>query len=258
VGIAEQHAVTFAAGLAAEGMTPVCAIYSTFLQRAFDQIVHDVALQNLPVVFAIDRGGLVGDDGATHHGALDIASLGAIPNLVLLSPKDTIELRDMTRWALAYKKGPIALRYPRGSSDVLSETPAPIVVGKSETLMRGNDLGILAYGPLAGVALDAARALRDEHGVSAEVVSARWAKPLDADAITSLARRTGHLITLEDGVVRGGFGSAVLELLHENGLGATRRRALVCPITLSSTARYRLCAVCAAWMHPASFGLPLR
>jgi 1-deoxy-D-xylulose-5-phosphate synthase len=180
-------------------------------------------------VFAIDRGGLVGDDGATHHGALDIASLGAIPNLVLLSPKDTIELRDMTRWALAYKKGPIALRYPRGSSDVLSETPAPIVVGKSETLMRGNDLGILAYGPLAGVALDAARALRDEHGVSAEVVSARWAKPLDADAITSLARRTGHLITLEDGVVRGGFGSAVLELLHENGLGATRTTCVGLP-----------------------------
>lgn len=223
VGIAEQHAITFAAGLAAEGMTPVCAIYSTFLQRAYDQIVHDVALQNLPVVFAIDRGGLVGDDGATHHGALDIAFLGAIPNLLLLSPKDTIEMRDMVRWALAYKKGPVALRYPRGSSDVLSEAPAPIVVGKSETLLRGNDLGILAYGPLAGAALDAARTLRSNHGVGAEVVSARWAKPLDEDAFLDLARRTGHLITLEDGVVRGGFGSAVLELLHENDLGQTVR-----------------------------------
>ena len=217
VGIAEQHAVTFAAGLAAEGFTPVVAVYSTFLQRAYDQIVHDVCLQNLPVIFAIDRGGLVGDDGATHHGVFDIAYLRSIPNLTMLSPKDTLEMREMVRWALNERRGPIALRYPRGSSPILSENPAPIQIGRSETLLRGDDLGILAYGPIVNVALEAARRLREEHGVSAEVVSARWAKPLDESAILELARRTGRLITLEDGVVHGGFGSAVLELLaaHE-------------------------------------------
>ncbi len=175
VGIAEQHAVTFAAGLAAEGHTPVCTIYSTFLQRAFDQIVHDVCLQNLPVVFCLDRAGLVGDDGATHHGALDIAYLRSIPNILLLSPKDTLELREMMRFALGYKRGPVALRYPRGTGDVLSEQPAPVEVGRSETLLRGDDLGILAYGPIVSVALDAARRLRAERGISVDVVSARWA-----------------------------------------------------------------------------------
>jgi 1-deoxy-D-xylulose-5-phosphate synthase len=218
VGIAEQHGVTFAAGLAAEGFTPVCAIYSTFLQRAYDQIVHDVCLQNLPVVFCLDRAGLVGDDGATHHGVFDIAYLRHIPNLTLLSPKDTLELREMVKWALSWRRGPVALRYPRGSGAVISETSAPIELGRSETLLRGDDLGILAYGPIVGEALDAARELRDTHGISAEVVSARFVRPLDADAILSLARRTGRLITLEDGAVRGGFGSAVLELLAENDL----------------------------------------
>jgi 1-deoxy-D-xylulose-5-phosphate synthase len=218
VGIAEQHAVTFAAGLACEGFTPVCAIYSTFLQRAFDQIVHDVALQNLPVIFAIDRAGLVGDDGATHHGALDIATLRQVPNLLLLSPKDTLELREMVRFALRYKQGPIALRYPRGSSDVLSETPAPIVVGRAETLTSGDDLGIIAYGPIVAAALDAATFLRNEHKIGTEVINARWAKPLDAAAILALARRTRRLITLEDGTLSGGFGSAVLELLAAHGI----------------------------------------
>ena len=229
VGIAEQHAVTFAAGLAAEGLTPVCAIYSTFLQRAYDQIVHDVCLQNLPVVFCLDRAGLVGDDGATHHGVFDIAYLRDIPNLLLMSPKDTLEMREMLRWALAYKRGPIALRYPRGSGDVIAEQSAPIEVGRSETLLRGNDLGILAYGPIVSVALDAARRLRDEHGVGAEVVSARWAKPLDAEAITHLARRTGRIVTLEDGAVRGGFGSAVLECLAEQNVTGVSVRTLGLP-----------------------------
>jgi 1-deoxy-D-xylulose-5-phosphate synthase len=221
VGIAEQHAVTFAAGLAAEGFTPVCAIYSTFLQRAFDQIVHDVCIQNLPVVFAIDRGGLVGDDGATHHGVFDIAYLRQIPNLVHCSPKDTIELREMTRFALRYASsgvGPIAVRYPRGSTEVISETPAPIELGKAETLLRGNDLGILAYGPIVTTALEAARQLRDEFGVHAEVVNARFVKPLDAETICEVAVRTGHLITIEDGTLAGGFGSAVVELLADRGL----------------------------------------
>jgi 1-deoxy-D-xylulose-5-phosphate synthase len=218
VGIAEQHAVTFAAGLAAEGFTPVCAIYSTFLQRAYDQIVHDVCIQKLPVVFAIDRGGLVGDDGATHHGVLDVAYLRSLPNLTLCSPKDTIELREMVRYALRYGKGPVAVRYPRGSGDVISENPAPIETGKAETLLRGKDVGILAYGPIVSVALEAARQLRDEFGVQAEVVNARFVKPLDEETILELAERTGRLITIEDGVIAGGFGSAVLELLQAKGL----------------------------------------
>lgn len=229
VGIAEQHAVTFAAGLAAEGYAPVCAIYSTFLQRAFDQIVHDVCIQNLPVVFCIDRAGLVGDDGATHHGALDIAYLRSIPNLVLLSPKDTLELREMVRFALAYRRGPIAVRYPRGSGDVIAEQSAPLELGRSETLLRGGDLGILAYGPIVSVALDAARRLKTEHGISAEVVSARWAKPLDTEMIVTLARRTGRLITIEDGVVHGGFGSVILECLAEQGLTSVACRTLGLP-----------------------------
>lgn len=229
VGIAEQHAVTFAAGLAAEGFTPVCAIYSTFLQRAYDQIVHDVCIQNLPVVFCLDRGGLVGDDGATHHGVLDIAYLRSLPNLLLLSPKDTVEMREMVRFALNYRQGPVALRYPRGAGEVLAERPAPIEIGKSETLLTGDDLGILAYGPLVSVALEAARQMRDEHGIAAEVVSARWAKPLDAEAICALAERTGRIITLEDGVIRGGFGSAVLELLAERGLSHVAVKTLGIP-----------------------------
>lgn len=217
VGIAEQHGVTFAAGLAAEGFTPVCAIYSTFLQRAYDQIVHDVCLQNLPVVFMIDRAGLVGDDGATHHGVMDIAYLRSIPNLVMLSPKDTLELREMVKYALSYKRGPIAVRYPRGGSATINETVAPIQFGQSETLRRGDDLGILAYGPIVSEALAAANTL-EAQGVAVEVVNARWVKPLDEVAILALARRTKRLITLEDGILAGGFGSAVVELLAERGL----------------------------------------
>ncbi len=218
VGIAEQHGVTFAAGLAADGMTPVCAIYSTFLQRAYDQIVHDVALQNLPVVFAIDRGGLVGDDGATHHGVFDIAYLRSIPGMTLLSPKDTAEMGEMTRWSLRHKMGPVALRYPRGGSELLDPLTAPIEWGKAEVLREGDDVLLLAYGPLVSVALDAARQMEAEHGVRATVVNARFCKPLDAETILPLVRRIGNVVTLEDGVVTGGFGSAVLELLDENGV----------------------------------------
>ncbi|WP_395140889.1 1-deoxy-D-xylulose-5-phosphate synthase [Armatimonas sp.] len=217
VGIAEQHAVTFAAGLAAEGFTPVCAIYSTFLQRAYDQIVHDVCIQNLPVVFMIDRAGLVGDDGATHHGTMDIAYLRSIPNLVLLSPKDPQELREMVKFALAYRKGPIALRYPRGGGENLTDTCVPIQLGQSETLRRGDDLGILTYGPIVSEALIAANTLESQ-GHSVEVINARWVKPLDEVAILALARRTKKLITVEDGILAGGFGSAIIELLADRGL----------------------------------------
>jgi 1-deoxy-D-xylulose-5-phosphate synthase len=229
VGIAEQHGVTFAGGLAAEGFTPVCAIYSTFLQRAYDQIEHDICLQNLPVVFAIDRGGLVGDDGATHHGVFDIAYLRSLPNLTLCSPKDTQELRAMTRWALNYHAGPVALRYPRGAGDDVSPEVTPIERGKSETLLHGDDLAIIAYGPLVSVALEAAARLQTDHGVSCEVINARWAKPLDSEAIIEAAERTGRIITLEDGVIRGGFGSAVLELLAENRLSDVQMRMLGIP-----------------------------
>ena len=217
VGIAEQHAVTFAAGLAAEGFTPVCAIYSTFLQRAYDQIIHDVCIQNLPVVFAIDRAGLVGDDGATHHGTMDIAYLRSIPNLVMLSPKDPQELREMTKFALGYGKGPIALRYPRGGGENLTDTVMPIQLGQSETLRRGDDLGIVALGPIVSEALVAANTLESQ-GISVEVLNARWVKPLDEVAILALARRTKRIITLEDGIRAGGFGSAVMELLADRGL----------------------------------------
>jgi 1-deoxy-D-xylulose-5-phosphate synthase len=229
VGIAEQHGVTFAGGLAAEGFTPVCAIYSTFLQRAYDQIVHDICLQNLPVVFALDRAGLVGDDGATHHGVLDIAYLRHIPNLLMLSPKDTLELRAMVKWALGYKRGPIALRYPRGSSEIISETPAPIEIGKSETLQRGEDLAILAYGPMVSVGLEAARELQAEHGIDVEVVNARWVRPLDEEMILRVANKTRRIITLEDGVIRGGFGSAVLECLAAHSVTNVEVRTLGIP-----------------------------
>jgi len=229
VGIAEQHGVTFAAGLAAEGMTPVCAIYSTFLQRAYDQIVHDVALQNLPVVFALDRAGLVGDDGATHHGVFDIAYLRSVPGLTMLSPKDTVEMGAMVRWSLRHKTGPVALRYPRGSGETINENPAPIEWGKAEVLQEGNDILLLAYGPIVSVALEAAAQMEREHGVRATVVNARFCKPLDAETILPFARRTGNIVTLEDGTIRGGFGTAVIELLQENGITDVPVRTLGLP-----------------------------
>ncbi|MDX1931401.1 MAG: 1-deoxy-D-xylulose-5-phosphate synthase [Capsulimonadales bacterium] len=229
VGIAEQHAVTFAAGLACEGFLPVCAIYSTFLQRAYDQIVHDVCLQNLPVIFGIDRGGLVGDDGGTHHGVFDIAYLRSIPNMVHLSPKDIPEMREMVRFALNYRKGPIAVRYPRGAGETLSETVEPVRLGKAEVLLRGNDLTIAAYGPIVHEALEAAHYLRETHGIHAEVINARFVRPLDMETIGASAARTSRLITLEDGIVKGGFGSAVLEGLMEHGITGVRVRTLGIP-----------------------------
>lgn len=219
VGIAEQHAVVFAAGLAAEGFKPVCAIYSTFLQRAYDPIIHDVALQHLPVRFFLDRAGLVGDDGGTHHGVFDLAYLRCVPNLIVLAPKDTDELRAMTRFALAYDAGPIAVRYPRGGQDALSSSAdaEPIALGRAETLRDGGDVALIALGAGVKIALDAAEILA-EQGVSATVVNARFCKPLDAETILDAARHCGSVVTLEDGVIQGGFGSAVLELLAAHGV----------------------------------------
>jgi len=217
VGIAEQHAVTFAAGLASEGMKPVAAIYSTFLQRAYDQVVHDVCVQNLDVTFAMDRAGLVGADGATHQGMYDIAYLRTLPNLVLMAPKDENELQHMLRTAVEYP-GPAALRYPRGAGlgVPLDPDPKTIPVGQAELLRDGDDALIVAYGTRVHPALEAAAELAAE-GISAAVLNARFAKPLDRERIGSLALRCSAVLTVEEHAGMGGFGSAVLELLAELG-----------------------------------------
>ena len=218
VGIAEQHAVTFAAGLAAEGFKPVAAIYSTFLQRAYDQIIHDVALQRLPVRFFIDRAGLVGDDGATHHGVFDLPYLRCVPNLVVMAPKDTDEMEAMTRFALRYSDGPIAVRYPRGGSAHAGEFgQTEIALGKAEVLSTGSDVALIALGAGVDIALDAAVLLKSR-GMNATVVNARFCKPLDVATIIDVAQRCASVVTVEDGTIAGGFGSAVLELLSDSGI----------------------------------------
>ena len=218
VGIAEQHAVTFAAGLACGGMKPVAAIYSTFLQRAYDQVIHDVCLQNLPVTFLIDRGGLVGDDGPTHHGVFDIAFLRTVPNMVIMAPKDENELRHMIKTAVEWP-GPAAVRYPRGSGYgvPLDQRLEVLPVGRGEVLREGEDVVVFALGSMVYPSLDAARRLAEE-GVRAAVVNARFAKPLDRDLLLEMAARTGRIVTVEEHALMGGFGSAVLECLEENGL----------------------------------------
>lgn len=217
VGIAEQHAVTFAAGLAAEGMKPVAAIYSTFLQRAYDQVVHDVCVQNLDVTFAMDRAGLVGADGATHQGMYDTAYLRALPNIVVMAPKDENELRHMLRTAVEYP-GPAAIRYPRGGGVGVPLDPdvKPIPIGQAELLRDGDDALIVAYGTRVHPALEAAAELAAE-GIHAAVLNARFAKPLDRDRIGALAARCRAVVTVEEHGAMGGFGSGVLELLAELG-----------------------------------------
>lgn len=222
VGLAEEHAVTFAAGMAAAGLRPVVAVYSTFLQRAYDQIVHDVCLQNLPVTFALDRAGIVGDDGPTHHGVFDIAYLRHIPNMTVMAPRDEAELRDMLATALTLG-APASLRYPRGAGRGvdLSREPEALPVGRGEVMREGSDVTIVAVGPMVYRALEAAETLAEE-GIEASVVNARFIKPIDAELITALAERTGHLVTVEEGVLAGGFGSAVVELLADAGLSGTK------------------------------------
>ncbi|MBW4621680.1 MAG: 1-deoxy-D-xylulose-5-phosphate synthase [Cyanosarcina radialis HA8281-LM2] len=215
VGIAEQHAVTLAAGLACEGMRPVVAIYSTFLQRAFDQILHDVCLQKLPVFFCLDRAGVVGSDGPTHQGLYDIAYLRCIPNLVLMAPKDEAELQRMIVTGLAYTDGPIAVRYPRGNGygvPLMDSGWEPLPIGKGEILRHGEDVLLVAYGSMVYSAMQAAAHLK-EYRISATVVNARFVKPLDADLIVPLAQKFGRVFTLEEGCLMGGFGSAVAESL---------------------------------------------
>src|SRR5688572_7032607 len=218
VGIAEQHAVTFCAGMACEGLKPVAAIYSTFLQRGFDQLIHDVCLQNLNVTFAMDRAGIVGADGPTHHGLLDIAYLRGYPHIVLMSPKDEAEMRDMILTAIEFN-GPAAIRYPRGNGvgvDI-STPPKLMEIGKAETLRTGSDAAIVAYGSMVTPALEAAERLKAD-GIDATVVNARFVKPLDAETILEIARTHPLIVTVEEAYLAGGFGSAVLELLESNDM----------------------------------------
>lgn len=222
VGIAEQHAMTLAAGLAAGGLKPVVAIYSTFLQRSFDQIIHDVCLPKLPVVLAVDRAGLVGGDGPTHHGVFDLSYLRMIPNLSIMAPKDSRELSDVLGLALELEEC-IAIRYPRGPvhDDILRRLGAtdfhPVELGKAEILSVGRDITIVAIGVMVATALEVAAALRDQ-GFDVGVINARWVKPIDEKAIVEAASHTDIIVTLEENVLTGGFGSAVLEVLQTQGI----------------------------------------
>ncbi len=223
VGISEEHAVTVCAGMAFEGMRPVAAIYSTFLQRAFDQIIHDVALQNLPVMFCIDRAGLVGEDGPTHHGVFDLSYLRKIPNLVLMAPRDGKELEAMIAFMVACTDHPTAVRYPRGAVaesvyPALADLPrSAIELGRGERLRAGDDICFVAVGSMVGPALEAARLLESD-GISSSVINARFVKPLDESLILREARNARLVVTVEEGSLPGGFGSAVLELLAKNGV----------------------------------------
>jgi 1-deoxy-D-xylulose-5-phosphate synthase len=229
VGIAEQHALTFAAGLAAEGFRPVAAIYSTFSQRGYDQIFHDICLQKLPVTLALDRAGLVGDDGPTHHGVFDLSFLRHLPEMTLMAPKDENELRHMLKTAI-YSDRPIALRYPRGAGYgvTLDRDLEPMEIGKGELLVEGGDITILAVGSTVYPSLEAAGILGRD-GIAATVINARFVKPLDSDLILHAASSTGCLLTVEENALHGGFGTAVLELLSSAGVTGVRVKRLGIP-----------------------------
>lgn len=229
IGIAEQHAVTFAAGLALEGMKPVVAIYSTFLQRAYDQILQDVGLQNLPVVFALDRGGIVGEDGPTHQGLFDFSYLRHIPNLILMVPKDEDELQHMMKTAVECPR-PVAFRYPRGKGEGVKRNPVlhSIEIGKGEVLREGRDLLVLAIGTTVYPSVRAAERL-EASGIHTAVINSRFLKPLDEDLIGEWATRIGKVLTVEENVLQGGFGSAVLELFQEKGLSSVQVKRLGIP-----------------------------
>lgn len=219
VGIAEAHAVTFSAGLASAGQVPFCNIYSTFMQRAYDNIIHDVALQNLPVVLCLDRGGIVGEDGATHHGVFDLAYLCCIPNMVVAAPSDELELRNLLYTAL-HSATPFAIRYPRGSGmgvEWRDKEFENLPIGKGRVLREGNDVAILALGKPCAFALEAAVAAEQE-GVSVAVYDLRYAKPLDSELIIEVGKQFDRIITVEDGVLRGGVGEAIIKLLSDNNI----------------------------------------
>lgn len=235
VGIAESHAATFAAGLATQGLKPVVAVYSTFLQRAYDEIVHDICLQNLPVIFAVDRAGIVGEDGPTHHGVFDLSFLRHVPNMVVMEPKDEVEMKYMFELALQHE-GPLAIRYQRGkiessfdsSTTVSSGLPVPFKLGESEIIKEGKDVAIIALGSTVSSSLSAAIKLEKE-GISVMVVNARFVKPLDRNLIASVASMVPKIITVEENSLQGGFGSAVLELLNEMDLSNVKFRRIGVP-----------------------------
>ena len=220
VGIAEGHAVTFAAGMASQGFRPVVAIYSSFLQRSYDHVIHDIALQNFPVIFAIDRAGLVGDDGPTHHGVFDIAFLRHIPNMVVMVPKDEEELRHMLHTSMLYTKGPVAIRYPRGTAEGVEMTLSfkEIPIGAAEIVRKGKDAVMLAIGPMVYRALEAAAILDQEDGISVQVVNARFVKPLDTDMLDQIFNSYDCILSCEEGVLAGGFGAAIAEKLSDLNL----------------------------------------
>jgi 1-deoxy-D-xylulose-5-phosphate synthase len=220
VGIAEQHAVTLSAGLACEGMRPVVVIYSTFLQRAYDQIIHDVCIQKLPVFFCLDRAGIVGADGPTHQGMYDISFLRCLPNMTIMAPKDEAELQRMVVTGINHTSGPIAMRYPRGNGygvPLMEEGWEELPIGKAEILRNGDDLLILGYGSMVYPAMQTAEIL-SEHGIEATVINARFVKPLDTELILPLAQRIGKVVTMEEGCLMGGFGSAIAESLMDNNI----------------------------------------
>ncbi|MEE9401140.1 MAG: 1-deoxy-D-xylulose-5-phosphate synthase [Dehalococcoidia bacterium] len=229
VGICEQHAVTLAGGLATQGFIPIVAIYSTFLQRAYDQLIHDICIQNLPVVFAIDRAGIVGDDGKTHQGAFDISYLCCIPNMVVAAPKDEDELQHLLYTAVV-EECPMAIRYPRGSGPgaPLSSDVRQVPIGKGELLGVGQDIGILAIGSTVYSALSAAERLGEE-GIRCAVANARFAKPLDSDLVMGLAAQTKRLVTVEENTLAGGFGSAILQLIQASGLSDVKVECIGLP-----------------------------
>jgi 1-deoxy-D-xylulose-5-phosphate synthase len=229
VGIAESHGVTFACGLAVEGLHPVAAIYSTFTQRAYDQVVHDLCLQNLPVTLALDRAGLVGEDGPTHHGVFDIAYLRHIPNMVIMAPRDENELQHMLKTAVEHN-GPSAVRYPRGIGlgVPMDQELKTLEIGKAELLLNGNDVSIIAIGNMVGPSMEAAQRLAKE-GISVSVVNARFVKPLDETMILAAAKKTGRIVTVEEHALFGGFGSAVLECLDANGVTGIKTHRIGVP-----------------------------
>lgn len=221
VAIAEQHGVTFSAGLACQGMTPIFAVYSTFLQRAYDQIIHDVCMQNLPVIFAVDRAGIVGADGETHQGVFDIAYLSHIPNMTLLSPKNKWELEDMLAFAVELKK-PVAIRYPRGTaSEEFQNNREKIVYGKSEVIQKGKKVALLAEGHMLSFAMNAAEKLKQQ-SITAFVVNIRFLKPLDEIMLKEIANCCKYIVTIEDGVIQCGFGSKVLEYYNDNDINSVK------------------------------------
>ena len=226
VGIAEQHAVTFSAGLASQGMIPFCNIYSSFIQRSYDQIIHDVALQNLHVVFCIDRGGLVGADGATHHGFFDMAFMRSIPNMVVSAPMDEIELRNLMYTAqLEKNKFPFSIRYPRGRG-IFSDWKKPfaeIEIGKARQISEGNDLAVLSIGH-PGITVASVVTKLAKENISVAHFDMRFVTPVDKEVLHSVFKEFRHVITVEDGVLKGGFGSAVIEFMSDNGYNAEVRR----------------------------------